>query len=52
MNISGLDLRTCSSREQREAAARKAGFESPEAIGPYMRTLIDFHRDTMGVAIK
>jgi hypothetical protein len=39
-------------REQREAAARKAGFESPEAIGPYMRTLIDFHRDTMGVAIK
>jgi hypothetical protein len=39
-------------REQREAAARKAGFPSPEAIGPYMRTLIDMHRDTMGVAIK
>ncbi len=39
-------------REQREAAARKAGFESPEAIGPYMRTLINFHRDTMGVAIR
>ncbi len=31
---------------------RKAGFNSPEEIGPYMRTLIDFHRDTMGVAIK
>ncbi len=39
-------------KEQRQAAAEKAGFPSPEAIGPYMRTLIDFHRDTMGVAIK
>jgi hypothetical protein len=39
-------------KEQREEAARKAGFESPDAIGPYMRTLIDMHRDTMGVAIK
>ena len=39
-------------KEQRDAAARKAGFESADAIGPYMRTLIDFHRDTMGVAIK
>ncbi len=40
------------SREKREEAARKAGFESPEAIGPYMRSLIDFHRDTMGVSIR
>ncbi len=40
------------SKEDREAAARKAGFESPGAIGPYMRTLIFMHRDTMGVAIK
>ena len=39
-------------REERQAAARRAGFGSPEEIGPYMRTLIDFHRDTMGVAIK
>jgi len=39
-------------REKREAAARAAGFESPAAIGPYMRTLILMHRDTMGVAIK
>ena len=39
-------------REEREAAARKAGFSGADAIGPYMRTLIDFHRDTMGVAIK
>jgi len=39
-------------KEQRAAAARKAGFASPDEIGPYMRTLIDMHRDTMGVAIK
>lgn len=40
------------SQEKREAAALAAGFESPAAIGPYMRTLIFMHRDTMGVAIK
>jgi hypothetical protein len=39
-------------KDEREAAARKAGFKSPDDIGPYMRTLIDMHRDTMGVAIK
>jgi hypothetical protein len=39
-------------KEKREEAARQAGFKSPEEIGPYMRTLIDMHRDTMGVAIK
>jgi len=39
-------------REEREAAAKKAGFAGADAIGPYMRTLIDFHRDTMGVAIR
>jgi hypothetical protein len=39
-------------KEQRDAAARQAGFKSPDEIGPYMRTLIDMHRDTMGVAIK
>ncbi|HDT13997.1 MAG TPA: hypothetical protein ENO03_06535 [Candidatus Aminicenantes bacterium] len=39
-------------REERDAAAKKAGFAGADAIGPYMRTLIDFHRDTMGVAIR
>jgi len=39
-------------KDERDAAAKKAGFESADAIGPYMRTLIDMHRDTMGVAIK
>ncbi|MEW5981146.1 MAG: hypothetical protein AB1806_02110 [Acidobacteriota bacterium] len=30
------------------AAAKKVGFDSPDAIGPYMRTLISTHRDTIG----
>jgi hypothetical protein len=34
--------------EANAAAARKAGFASPDAIGPYMRTLISTHRDTLG----
>jgi hypothetical protein len=33
------------------AAAKKAGFASPDAIGPYMRTLIATHRDTLGPII-
>ena len=40
------------SKEKREAAAIEAGFEGPDMIGPYMRTLILMHRDTIGVAIK
>jgi len=40
------------SKEKRDEAARQAGFRSSDEIGPYMRTLIDMHRDTMGVAIK
>ncbi|MFC2160418.1 hypothetical protein ACFLRX_02065 [Acidobacteriota bacterium] len=39
-------------KEQRDAAAREAGFEGTDQIGPYMRTLILLHRDTIGVAIK
>jgi hypothetical protein len=39
-------------KDKREAAARQAGFKSPDEIGPYMRSLIEMHRDTMGVAIK
>jgi hypothetical protein len=34
-----------------ERAARKAGFASADAIGPYMRTLISTHRDTLGPPI-
>lgn len=39
-------------KEKRDIVARQAGFRDADAIGPYMRTLIDMHRDTMGVAIK
>jgi hypothetical protein len=36
------------SPEANAEAARKAGFPSADAIGPYMRTLISTHRDTLG----
>jgi hypothetical protein len=35
-----------------QAAAKAAGFESPAQIGPYLRTLISMHRDTLAVTIK
>jgi hypothetical protein len=35
-----------------EAAAKSAGFDSPAQIGPYLRTLISLHHDTLAVAIK
>lgn len=39
--------------EKREdEAARKAGFESAGQIGPYLRTLITSHHDTLAVAIR
>ena len=40
------------SKEKRDAAAIEAGVEGTDQIGPYMRTLILMHRDTIGVAIK
>ncbi|MFQ5605088.1 MAG: hypothetical protein ACE5HS_17630 [bacterium] len=33
-------------------AARAAGFESVDQIGPYLRTLIHRHQDTLAVAVK
>ena len=39
-------------KEERDEAAIEAGFEGSDKIGPYMRTLILMHRDTIGVAIK
>ena len=35
-----------------QAAAKAAGFDSPAQIGPYLRTLIALHRDTLAVAVK
>jgi hypothetical protein len=39
-------------KEKRDVVAIEAGFEGTDQIGPYMRTLILLHRDTIGVAIK
>ncbi len=38
--------------KDQEAAARAAGFESAKLIGPYLRTLIQQHHDTLGVPVK
>ena len=35
-----------------DAAAKSAGFESTAQIGPYLRSLIALHRDTLAVTIK
>lgn len=35
-----------------EAAAKKAGFENADAIGPYLRSLIALHHDTLGTPVK
>jgi len=40
------------SQEEAEAAAIAAGFQGADQIGPYMRTLIQYHRDTIGPAIR
>ncbi len=39
-------------KEKREEAARRAGFSGAGAIGPAMRSLIDYHRDTIGGIVK
>jgi hypothetical protein len=38
--------------KDQEAAARAAGFETSNRIGPYLRTLIAAHHDTLAVAVK
>jgi hypothetical protein len=38
--------------DKSEEAARAAGFDGQKAIGPYLRTLIASHHDTLAVAIK
>ncbi|UCF21207.1 MAG: hypothetical protein JSU87_07425 [Gemmatimonadota bacterium] len=38
--------------EERDAAAREAGFDGADRIGTYLRTLIDSHHDTLGTAIR
>ena len=38
--------------KDQESAAKLAGFEGSNRIGPYLRTLIVEHHDTLGVAVK
>jgi hypothetical protein len=40
------------SETDQEAAAKAAGFEAANRIGPYLRTLINLHHDTLAVSIK
>ena len=35
-----------------EAAAKAAGFDGSKGIGPYLRTLIALHHDTLAVAVR
>lgn len=37
---------------EQEAAAKAAGFEAASRIGPYLRTLINAHHDTLAVSVK
>ena len=38
--------------ELSEAAAKEAGFANVDAIGPYLRSLIALHHDTLGTPVK
>lgn len=38
--------------EKSQAAAKAAGFDSPAAIGPYLRQFIADHHDTLAVAVR
>jgi len=38
--------------ELNESAAKKAGFANADAIGPYLRSLIALHHDTLGTVVK
>jgi hypothetical protein len=40
------------SPKEQEEAAKAAGFESASQIGPYLRTFIALHHDTLAVAVK
>ena len=39
-------------QEVSDAAAKKAGFANADAIGPYMRSLIALHHDTLGTPVR
>jgi hypothetical protein len=37
---------------RQDSAARSAGYASADAIGPYLRTLISSHHDTLARAVR
>jgi hypothetical protein len=39
-------------QEVNDAAAKKAGFANADAIGPYLRSLIALHHDTLATVVK
>jgi len=39
-------------KDRSDEAARKAGFTGADGVGPYMRTLISTHRDTLGSQVR
>ncbi len=39
-------------KDKSDEAARKAGFTGADGVGPYMRTLISTHRDTLGPQVR
>ena len=39
-------------QEKSTAAARAAGFEGDERIGPYLRSLIQSHHDTLATPLR
>lgn len=43
---------TSATPEQQQAAAKAAGFDTPAQIGPYLRTMIRTHHDTLATAVK
>jgi hypothetical protein len=38
--------------DQQLAAARAAGYSDPDQIGPYLRSIIAYHHDTLAVAVS
>ena len=43
---------TLYSSAEQDDAARAAGFEGIDQVGPYLRSLIDYHHDTLGVPAR
>jgi len=40
------------SQEEQDEAARAAGFDGIDSVSPYLRSLISYHNDTLGVPVR